>query len=342
MTWLEKRVISVLGILMALLAVVLLVVLGLRYQAARTRQEEEEVMAAIAEAEAEETVLNTSPFSALTYTNDTATLSFSFTKEGEWVWSDDTKFPLDTTDLAIILDELTSWDPIATVTDPAIVEASGINRPTAVLTATMAEENGVIRLTFGGQTEDGNRYVAVNDTLDVLYVIDDVLCPLLCKPIYDMCLLPQLPALSEENLRIIMIQGSPDEEGGGVATVLVAQRAALSDTPAWRTSGGDVTEEKAVRELLKDLSALALKKCIIYRPSAGAVEMCGFDTPARLSLTYLDEEGNEERLEIRIGDRALSGEGRYVMINDDPSIYLLPTEQLDPLMRISVSGLTQQ
>ena len=180
MTWLEKRVISVLGILMTLLAVVLLVVLGLRYQAARARQEEEEVQAAIAETEAEETVLNTSPFSALTYTNDTATLSFSINAEGAWVWSDDVDFPLDTTVLATILDELTSWDPISKVTDPAVIGASGINRPTAVLTATMAEEDGVIRLTFGGQTEDGNRYVAVNDNLEVLYVIEDVLCPLLC------------------------------------------------------------------------------------------------------------------------------------------------------------------
>ena len=48
MTWLEKRVISVLGVVMALLAVVLLVVLGLRYQASRSRQEKEEALAAIA------------------------------------------------------------------------------------------------------------------------------------------------------------------------------------------------------------------------------------------------------------------------------------------------------
>ena len=45
MTWLEKRVISVLGLIMALLAVVLLVVLGLRYQASRDRQEQEEALA---------------------------------------------------------------------------------------------------------------------------------------------------------------------------------------------------------------------------------------------------------------------------------------------------------
>ena len=342
MTWLEKRVISVLGVMMTLLAVVLLVVLGLRYQAHRARQEEEEVKAAIAETKAEETLLNTSPFSALTYTNDTATLSFSINEEGAWVWSDDTDFPLDTTVLATILDELTSWDPYSTVTDPAVVSASGISRPTAVLTATMAEEDGVIRLTFGGLTEDGNRYVAVNDNLETLYVIDDVLCPLLCKPIYDMCILPELPELTEENLRIVMVQGSPDEEGGGVATVLVAQHAALSDTTTWRTGAGDVTEDGSVRALLQDVTALKLEKCLIYRPSEGAVEMCGFDTPARLSLAYLDEEGAEARLDIRIGNRDLSGEGRYVMLNDDPSIYLLSTELLDPLMRISVSGLAQQ
>lgn len=342
MTWLEKRVISVLGIVMALLAVVLLVVLGLRYQAARTRQEKEETLAAIAEAEAEETVLNTSPFSALTYTNNTATLSFSVDKNGQWVWSDDTSFPLDTTMLATILEELTSWDPLYTVGDPAVISASGISRPEAVLTATMAEEDGVIRLTFGGTTESGGRYVAVNDDLDTLYVIEDVLCPLLCAPIYDMYLLPELPALSEDNLRTVIVQGSPDEEGGGVATVLVAQRTALTDTVSWRTGSGDVTENESVRALLGDLAALKLEKCIIYRPSDGAVEMCGFDTPARLSLTYLDEEnGAEAQLEIRIGNRVLEGNGRYVMVNDDPSIYLLSTELLDPLMRISVSGLAQ-
>ena len=341
MTWLEKRIISALGIVMALLSVVLLVVLGLRYQDSRDRQEEETVLTAAAEAEAEVTVLNTSPYSALTYSDGSVTLSFSVNDAGEWVWSDDTSFPLDTTVLAKILDELTSWDPKATVTDPTLVAASGISRPLATLTATLAE-TGAIRLTFAGQTEDGDRYVAVNDNLDVLYVIEDVLYPLLCVPIYDMCQLPQLPLLSEEALHIVMIQGSPDEAGGGVATVLLSQRDTLSEKVIWRARGGDVTENPDVKMLISDLTALQLKQCFIYRPSAEAVKLCGFDTPARLTVTYLDEDGAEATLEMRIGNRNLSETGRYVMLGDDPSIYLVETDLMDPLMRLSVFGLTQQ
>ena len=39
------------------------------------------------------------------------------------------------------------------------------------------------------------------------------------------------------------------------------------------------------------------------------------------------------------GVPAASGDGRYVRLKDDATIYLLPTASLDPLMRISVNGL---
>ena len=44
-------------------------------------------------------------------------------------------------------------------------------------------------------------------------------------------------------------------------------------------------------------------------------------------------------LPISTVSAALDGSGRYVRLEDDSTIYLLPTASLDPLMRVSVNGL---
>jgi len=47
----------------------------------------------------------------------------------------------------------------------------------------------------------------------------------------------------------------------------------------------------------------------------------------------------EQALSITIGNRLPDGSGRYVRLGESPTIYFLPTELLDPLMRLSSEGL---
>ena len=56
-------------------------------------------------------------------------------------------------------------------------------------------------------------------------------------------------------------------------------------------------------------------------------------------MEYTAGTDTSQTLTLYIGVSAASGDGRYVRLKDDATIYLLPTASLDPLMRISVNGL---
>ena len=56
-------------------------------------------------------------------------------------------------------------------------------------------------------------------------------------------------------------------------------------------------------------------------------------------MFYTTASGADQTLTLTIGQPLLDGSGRYVWMDDDTTIYYLPTAALDPMMRISVSGL---
>ena len=62
-------------------------------------------------------------FSALTYDNGSATLSFHLDESGKWVWSDDPEFPLDDSTIQSILSLLTNLKPQQTITEGDTLEA---------------------------------------------------------------------------------------------------------------------------------------------------------------------------------------------------------------------------
>ena len=95
-----------------------------------------------------------------------------------------------------------------------------------------------------------------------------------------------------------------------------------------------------VQSLLEDVTALTITKCVDFDPSDEAASLCGFDEPAaKLDITYATEGGAQQELHIVIGNRLPDGSGRYIRLGDDTTLFFLPTELLDPLMRIAAEGL---
>ncbi|OKY92595.1 MAG: hypothetical protein BHV61_00585 [Collinsella sp. 60_9] len=78
-------------------------------------------------------------YTSLTYTNSTATLSFTQDEDGNWIWADDPEFPLDDSTITYIIQTLQSLKPQQTITDGDTLEAYGLDQPSATLTATDAE-----------------------------------------------------------------------------------------------------------------------------------------------------------------------------------------------------------
>jgi len=168
-------------------------------------------------------------------------------------------------------------------------------------------------------------------------------------PIYDMMVLPQVPAMDAGRIDFIRVYGQTTEDGSfATYTILTAQRpqaaegeTLTADDVTWRSNGANVTDDPTVRALLGNLTTLTIDKCLDYNPSADAVTHCGFDAPAAiLEVDFRSEGGAEQTLKLTIGNELPDGSGRYVRYGDeDPTLYRLADATLEALLSIAAEGL---
>lgn len=333
----QKRTFRILLAIAVVLAVALAAVLIYKNQAAQAQAE--------AEAEADAVITQEQEYNALSYNNGSATLSFTLDENGSWVWADDPTFPLDQTTVTAIVDLISSLTPQQTITDGDTLEAYGLDNPTATLTASGAD-GASLTLSLGKTTTDGQSYyMMMNEDQSTVYIIAGTLYDYLSTPIYDMCILPEIPDLAEENLDSITVTGT-------VTTALTAAReeTEASDgeetdgeetdsqavTVTWTDGEGtDVTENQQLTALLTELETFTLTKCADYRPSDEAVSLCGFDAPAAVAEIV----SGSTTFTITVGGATLDGTGYYVRIDDDTTIYQATTASVDTLLEVAAGGL---
>ena len=334
MTWRERRIVTILTAIALVLAAALLIVLGIRFRQWRAASES----GAAVGADGTGTAADPAAYTALTYENGSTTLSFARDEAGQWAWTADGDFPLDDTVIQKILDQLVNWDPQQTLTDEEALAGSGLDEPTASLTASAADGTATTVL-FGRATTDGNSYyVRLNGDESTAYILSGTLRQLMDTSIYDMCRLPELPALAEADMESITIRGAAPEEGEAPTVVLTAQ--VSGESVSWRSDGSNVTADGTVRALLEDLTALSFARCVDYRPSEEAVAICGLDAPeATVEIAYTSETGEAATLILSVGGRLPDKSGRYTRVDGDSTIYLMETALLDPLMRVAANGL---
>lgn len=239
----KKTLVLLLGILVGL-GILLAVVSAVKRSSAQREAEEaaaQDAASVITETEA--------AYSSLTYDNGNATLSFHLDEAGKWVWSDDPEFPLDDSTIQSILTLLTNLKPQQTITEGDTLEAYGLDQPFATLTAAKPD-GGTLTISLGNTTTDGNSYyMLMNEQESPVYIISNSLYTEMSKTIYDMCDLPELPQLTEENLQSVTVEGaastllrpidketSTDEETGEETV-----------TVTWAASGEDVTGQRGHR-----------------------------------------------------------------------------------------------
>ena len=333
----RKKTLLILAGLIVVLAAVLAAVTAGRRSAAEQAAEEtaaQNAAGVITEPEA--------AYSALTYDNGAATLSFHLDESGKWVWSDDPEFPLDDAVIQSILALLTNLKPQQTLTEGDTLDAYGLDQPFATLTATKPD-GGTVRIDLGNTTTDGNSYYMLMDGRESpVYIISDALYTQMRKTIYEMCLLPELPALTEENIQSVAVEGA-------ASTQLRSQsRETSSDgetgeeivTVTWSAGGEDVTGSAATLSLLEELKGLTLAKCVDYKPAEEAAVLCGFDAPrASVTVHYLEETGQEASMTLDIGGENLDQTGYYVRVNGDAAIYQIDTAGVDTILSVAEKGL---
>ena len=316
-------------LLLAAAAAVLLAVL-LAVRAANSRQQQQEAEAA---AEAAASGVITDPaasYRELSYFNGSATLSFALDEDGNWYWKDDADFPLDQSYLTKMINTLSALKPQQTITQrqhytlvyPGTIQEGG------QLTTTLA---------LGNTTTDGDSYyMLMNGAQTPVYIISDELAREMDVSIYDMFVLPELSLPAEDQLTSVNISGAADV----TLTAIRGEAGADGKAPVtWRSGGANVTDDEQVRGILDQILSLELDGCVDYRPSDGAASLCGFDEPDAVVAVRYTSGGTVETLTLTVGARLLDGDGRYVRVNDDETIYRMGADRLDAVMRAAANGL---
>ena len=331
MSWSEKRIVTILSIILAVLMAALLIVFSIRYREKKQAQLENPGMTTV-----QGEVLDKHDYTGLYIENGNTALTFSLGDTGKWIWADEPSFPLNDETVLAVLDLLDNIQPQQTLPMEGGPEAYALESPRATVEGTRAD-GSVRSIHLGKATTDGTSYYAMIDgSEETVYILPGTLYELLQTPIYDMCRLPQLPKLEEDQLTSLSIQGSSPD---AAPLVLEASHEKRGET-VWTENGRDVTENARLQALLEDIFALELTRCVDFAPSEKAVEICGLTTPsAILNIGYMGSSDTEQTLQIQVGTRLTDGSGRYIRVNSDDTIYFLPTERLDPLMAIAAGGL---
>ncbi len=262
---------------------------------------------------------------ALSYSNGSATLHFTCDESGSWHWRDDPAFPLDQSYLLGILDTVNTMMDVQPIPDATDAAAYGLDSKDKYLT-TSGKNGEKLTFYFGSTTDSGAYYMMRSDVADQIYTAPAALTEQLNRAIFDMMVLPELPPFTAENVRTITLEGS------GKVSLSFAQQEGT-----WH-SGDATVDQQIPLQLLEEMSAMTVQSAIDYRPSPGVTGLCALDTPAAvLTITYANTVGVENTFTLQIG--GVRGEGRYALINEDTTIYLIPSSQLTKLLTLAEQGI---
>lgn len=260
---------------------------------------------------------------ALELCDGEVTLRFARTDD-TWHWVDDGTFPLDQDAVAALLALPSSLAAAEPVQGQGELSGYGLETPKKYVTATAGGADSTIYV--GSQTSDGRWYVLTPDGVVRLAAQADG--EALSRSIYDMAVLPELPAITEENLISLTLTGA---EGKQVTF-------SVDESGVRRSGARDVTEKTA--SLVDELGKLAVTACVDYDPADGAAAVCGLDVPeAILAVNYVNAHGGDGALTLTVGGSTGDG-GRYVTLNGDATIYRMEETGLAQVLTLAALGLS--
>ena len=279
-----------------------------------------------AQPQQEDMAVNTVPVegvTALELCDGEVTLRFARTDD-TWHWVDDGTFPLDQDAVAALLALPSSLAAAEPVQGQGELSGYGLETPKKYVTATADGADSTIYV--GSQTSDGHWYVLTPDGVVRLAAQADG--EALSRSIYDMAVLPELPAITEENLISLTLTGA---EGKQVTF-------SVDESGVRRSGARDVTEKTA--SLVDELGKLAVTACVDYDPADGAAAVCGLDVPeAILAVNYVNAHGGDGALTLTVGGSTGDG-GRYVTLNGDTTIYRMEETGLAQVLTLAALGLS--
>jgi predicted small lipoprotein YifL len=242
--------------------------------------------------------------------NGSRTLRFQRNAKGNWEWKDDPEFPLNDTyvkELLTTFETMLTLEPIAT---DKTLKALALEEDDTSKYITASNEKGEsVTWYLGKKNDDGSYYMRLaDDKTFAIFLSPGGLHTQISRSIYAMMELPQLPAISAENLTSLSLRSGD----------VTHQFRTDADGRWYDSENNNVTDK--MQPLLHQLSAPAVAACVDFKPSKGAPAICGLDKPkAVLTVEYTDKLENAATFTLYIGN--IRESGYFVTINDDSTIY---------------------
>lgn len=254
----------------------------------------------------------------LVCTNGNKTLRFH-KEDGKWVWLDDTEFPLDESYVQELLDTLHGLEALVPIASAGELAEYGLE--SVKVYVLLRDPSGSETCFYLGKAADDGYYMYDGTVEHGIYIAPTTLMQQISRSIYDMALLPTLPKLTLSNITAMTVTAGE-----------VEQQFTVKDGK-WYLDQADVTEKMTA--VTDALGRLAVAGCVDYRPSSGAAGICGLTKDAAvLTVSYQ----NNMVFSLTIGLQR-NDHGYYATVNEDSTIYLLPTELAQPLLSLAKDGL---
>ena len=311
------------------------------------------------QSEVDETVYITqlSDPTALSVTNQYGDFSFTKGEEG-WTRDDDSDFPTDQDALDDLAGQAGKLAAVRTISDPEDLTSYGLDAPT--MEVNLTDEDGTqVKLLIGSTADSGDYYAKV-DGSDTVYTIASTLPTALDIQVDELIAQAEFPSISEDNIQSVTwtsgestvtlvkeeTESEPAEDSSSDSSADTSSDSSTDSsqeetTIVWKVDGQTVSEDNTTFiSLMAQLSELAFSDCYDYHKQAQARTDCGLDTPVGV-LTVVYTDGDEEKtMTLTLGALAEGGDSYYAMLDDDPIIYLIPSNEIGSLFSMTVDNLT--
>lgn len=307
------------------------------------------------QSEVDETVYLTqlSAPTALSVTNQYGGFSFTKGEEG-WTRDDDSDFPADQDALDTLASQAGTLAAVRTITDPEDLSSYGLDDPS--MEVSLTDEDGTqVQLLIGIPMASGDYYAKVEGS-DTVYTIASTLPEALDIQVDELIALAQFPTLGEDNIQSVAwtsgestvtlvkeeTQSQTDEDSSADTSSDTSSDSSQEETiTTWTVEGQTVSQDNTTFiSLMAQLSELAFSDCYDYHKEAQTRTDCGLDTPVGV-LTVVYTDGDEEKtMTLTLGALAEGGDSYYALLDEDPIIYLIPSNEIGSLFSMTVDNLT--
>lgn len=361
---------KILGILVAVLAVVCILYFVISNAVANSEAKKESEAAAESEAN-RIWVTNMEDVTRVDLIGDDETLTF--VKEDDvWYYDDDRDFPVNQSTLSSLASVAGAVEAVRAIETADDLTDYGLDTPVAAVQVADAEGNSVQM--YVGDATNSEYYLKTTDSDTVYTVGSDLLTLVQGKVLYDFVQTDSLPVTSAEKIQTMevtaddtvytidrnVVEVDEDEmEAADVADGESADESEDTDSDSDDTESADETESETEEDvptwlyyinneaqtddldandnlglnMAQTLVGMSIESCVDYNGTEEELEAYGLDAPTmKITYTFEDDEAALQTVTILVGNATEDGASYYVLYNDLPAVDTISATTIEGIL----------